>query len=95
MIVYRTIEDVYSYGEDGKKRNEFLDYQNGIISVPNSIYNHGLNTFDYQSPMNYLHFFHFFESALQYISGIPSMGWDGRCYIASYNIPETFSRIGK
>ena len=88
MIVYRVIEDVYSYTRNGISRNEFQDYKNGIISFPKKSYNDGFNTHDYNPNIGYLHFFHFYEGALEYISGIPSMGWDDRCFIASYNIPE-------
>ncbi len=88
MIVYRVIKNVYSYGKNGKMRNEFIDYQKGIISFPNCFYNHGLNTHHYKDKANYLHFFHFYESALEYILGIPSMGWGSQCFIAQYDIPE-------
>ena len=88
MIVYRVIEDVYSYTRNGISRNEFQDYKNGIISFPKKSYNDGFNTHDYNPNIGYLHFFHFYEGALEYISGIPSMGWDDQCFIASYNIPE-------
>ncbi len=87
MVVYRVIRDVYSYGRNGKMRNEFLDYQQGIISFPTKTYNHGLNTHDYKHNITYLHFFHFYESALKYTSGMP-MSWDGRYFIALYNIPK-------
>lgn len=88
MIVYRVIEDIYSYDKNEKERNEFHDYQKGIISFPKNNYNNGLNTHNYKHKVNYLHFFHFYEGALEYISGIPSMGWDDRCFIALYNIPK-------
>lgn len=87
MIVYRVIEDVYSYGIDGNLHNEYKDYLNGIISMPKQNYNDGWNTHQYKGDNSYLHFFHFYESAIEYVMGIPSMGWDGRTYIASYNIP--------
>lgn len=86
MIVYRVIEDVYDYTKEGKERNEYQDYLNGTISLPKESYNDGINTHDYKSGVRYLHFFHFYEGAIEYVSGIPSMGWDGRCYIASYDI---------
>lgn len=88
MIVYRVIEDVYSYDKNGTSRNEFQDYQKGIISYPRDSYNDGLNTHNYKHDTDYLHFFHFYEGALEYVSGIPSIGWDDRCFIALYNIPE-------
>jgi len=88
MIVYKVIEDVYSYARSGISRNEFQDYKNGIISFPKDSYNDGLNTHDYKPNIDYVHFFHFYEGALEYIFEIPSMGWDDRCFIASYDIPE-------
>ena len=48
MIVYRVIEDVYSYDKNGTSRNEFQDYQKGIISYPRDSYNDGLNTHNYK-----------------------------------------------
>lgn len=88
MIVYRAIEDVYSYVKDKKSRNELEDYKNFKISVPKKSYNHGINTHNYEFGVSYLHFFHFFEDAVGYIQSIPSIGWDGRSYIARYDIPE-------
>lgn len=75
MIVYRVIEDVYSYGIDGNLHNEYKDYLNGIISMPKQNYNDGWNTHQYKGDNSYLHFFHFYESAIEYVMGIPSMGW--------------------
>lgn len=88
MIVYRVIEDVYSYVGNGTSRNEYQDYLNGVISAPRNDFNDGINTHDYKQGVKYLHFFHFYEGALEYVSGIPSMGWDDRCFIASYDIPD-------
>lgn len=88
MIVYRVIEDVYSYVGQKNPRNEYRDYLNGVISVPKNSFNDGINTHDYKSGVSYLHFFHYYEGALEYVSGIPSMGWDGRCFIATYDIPD-------
>ncbi len=88
MVVYRVNEDIYAYKKDGKERNEYQDYLKGTISVPKAEYNHGLNTHDYKKGVRYLHFFHFYEGAIEYVSGIPSMGWDDSCYIASYDVPE-------
>lgn len=86
MVVYRVIEDVCFYNGNNDYTNEYQDYLKGTISVPKSGFNDGINTHDYKSGVKYLHFFHFYEGAVEYVSGIPSMGWDGRCFIASYEI---------
>ena len=88
MIVYRMIEKCYKYGIDDKSRSEFYDYQNGIISTPSKSHNDGMNTHNYQKGINYLHFFHFYEDVIQYISNMPSCYYGGGCYIATYNIPD-------
>ncbi len=88
MIIYRVIEDIYTYAKNGQSRNEFQDYQNGIISFPKKEYNHGINTHKYKNDLDYIHFFHFYEEAKEYINGIPSMVWDDRSYIAFYDIPD-------
>ena len=88
MIVYRVIEDVYAYTKDGNHRNEYQDYLKGVISLPKESFNDGINTHDYKIGVKYLHFFHFYEGAIEYVSGISSMICGGRCYIASYDIPD-------
>ncbi len=88
MIVYRVIEDVNEYIGSGKYQNEYQDYLKGIISEPKKSFNDGINTHEYKEGVRYLHFFHYYEGALEYVSGIPSIGWDGRCFVASYDIPK-------
>ena len=88
MRVYRVIEDVWFYLEDGRKINEYQDYMNGIISVPKTSFNDGINTHNYEKGVSYLHFFHFYEGALEYVSGIDSIGCDDKCYIVSYDISD-------
>lgn len=52
MIVYRAINDSLQKGIDDNYRNEFLNYCNGKISIPNKAYYDGLNTFSYNINKN-------------------------------------------
>lgn len=88
MKVYRVIEDVNCSDRNGNYVNEYQDYLKGIISIPKKSFNDGMNTHEYKKETRYLHFFHYYEGALEYVSGIPSMGWNGRCFIVSYDIPD-------
>lgn len=88
MLVFRVMEDVHYYTGDYKRVNEYEDYIKGIISEPKTTFNDGFNTHKYKSGVKYLHFFHYYEGAIEYVTGIPFMGWDGRCYIAAYDIPD-------
>lgn len=87
MVVYRMIQDVYSYS-GGISRNEYIDYKNNIISSPAECSNDGWNTHNYKPNIEYLHFFHFYEDAIQYISNLRAITWDGRTFIALYDIPN-------
>lgn len=88
MFVYRVIENVNCYCGNGKYVNEYQDYINGVISEPKKSFNDGFNTHKYAKDKRYIHFFHYYEGAMEYVSGIPSMGWDGRCFIGAYDIPD-------
>lgn len=86
MLVFRVMEDVYYYTSDDSRLNEYQDYLNGIISEPKITFNDGINTHRYKSGVRYIHFFHYYEGAEEYVTGIPFMVWDGRCYIGAYDI---------
>ena len=86
MLVYRAIEDVYRYRINDTRENEYREYLKGIICTPAKEYNHGLNTHDYKRRKSYIHFFNFYEDAVEYISNIPGALLDS--YVAKYNIPE-------
>ncbi len=87
MIVYRVIEPYFKYRVDGSSRDEYQDYNQGIISTPSKDYFHGMNTHDYKTKVHYLHFFHYQEDAVEFVSSIPGLSYCG-AYIAEYDIPE-------
>lgn len=87
MIVYRVIENKFKFGVNNKIRNEYIDYQNNIISTPSRGYINAYNTHSYEANIQYVHFFHFYEDAIQYISErLENSASD--YYIAFYEIPN-------
>lgn len=88
MLVFRAIEDIYYYTSDDKRVNEYEDYINGVISEPRITFNDGFTTHKYKSKVKYIHFFHYYEGAMEYVTGISFLGLDGSCYIAAYDIPD-------
>lgn len=90
MIVYRAINDSLQKGIDDNYRNEFLNYCNGKISIPNKAYYDGFNTFSYDINKNYLHFFKFKEDCKRYILEYLSKrlhNYDS--YVCYFDIPKT------
>lgn len=88
MVVYRLLENRYTYDINRNMRNEYKDYLNGQISYPRTWHDHGINTHRYQKGVNYLHFFHFYEDEVYYIAEKPSVFYDGKAFIGFYDIPE-------
>ncbi len=88
MVVYRLLENSYTYDVNGNLRNEYKDYLNGQISFPKTWHDNGVNTHKYLEGVNYMHFFHFFEDEVYFISTKPSIYLDDRAFIGFYDIPE-------
>lgn len=88
MVVYRVIENQFKFGFDNKIRNEYIDYQNNIISMPSRGYIKVFNTHTYDYSVPCLHFFHFYEDAIQYISERIENNKTINYYIAYYEIPD-------
>lgn len=86
MKVYRAIENVFKYRIDDEEQNEYQDYLKGVISKPAKEHNHGDNTHNYVKDKHYIHFFHFKEDAIEYISNIPGALLSS--YVAEYDIPD-------
>lgn len=87
MVVYRAIENKFKFCADKKIKNEYMDYQNNIISAPSRGYIKVNNTHNYDSNNLYLHFFHFYEDAIQYISERKDNS-SSEYFIAFYEIPD-------
>lgn len=68
MVVYRLLANSYCYDINGNSRNEYEDYLNGQISFPKTWHDEGINTHKYLDGENYMHFFHFYEDEIYYIS---------------------------
>ncbi len=88
MVVYRLLANRYCYDINGNSRNEYEDYLNGQISLPQTVHDEGINTHKYLDGVNYIHFFHFFEDEIYFISSKPSIFFDGRAFIGFYDIPK-------
>lgn len=87
MILYRVIENKFKFAVNNKIRNEYIDYQNNVISTPSRGHINVYNTHNYEPNIQYLHFFHFYEDAIQYISQRIENSLSDY-YIASYEIPN-------
>lgn len=88
LLIYRHLRNIYEYDINNDRRNEVEDYLNSKISPPKKSYNDGINTHNYKENIRYVHFFHFIEDAIAYIRNNSSLGWDGRDYIAYYDVSD-------
>ncbi len=88
MVVYRLLENRWTYDVNDKMRNEYQDYLNGKISFPKYWHDEGINTHRYKAGINYIHFFHFYEDAVYYISTKPSIFFNNGAFIGFYDIPS-------
>ena len=88
MVVYRLLANSYCYDINGNSRNEYEDYLNGQISFPKTWHDEGINTHKYLDGENYMHFFHFYEDEIYYISSKPSIFFNNGAFIGFYDIPN-------